>query len=443
MAPPEGAVIDTPRVMLAVSNATSPDGAALTYTFELYRVEGGGGLTLIESVLDLEEGQGTTSWSLPVDLADGPYSWRTRARDAVQAGPWMASAHFSVLTDVPPAPPAGLVAVPGDGEVTLSWNASVEPDVVGYRLYRGDTAGGPYLAIATTASPMVIDRGLPNGVTVYYVVTALDARFESGHSAEVAATPRALDVMAEVRFDPDRVRGECLVASDDHDDDDNDDDHDDDHDDDDDGGHRSYGKDSQDDDDCPRWIYATVELPAGMDPRGLERGTVRLAGSVHADPAYDRIVDRDGDGVPERKLRFRFGQVAPALRPGANALTLTGSVGGRQVRGSATLSVLDLAVDLWFTPRTLNRSSHGQQVQARLTFRSGVKASAVDAASLRLNDKVPIARVVSRQGERLTVKFDRASVAKVLPVGSHVAVWVTGTVGGVPFVARDVVRVID
>jgi hypothetical protein len=216
--------------------------------------------------------------------------------------------------------------------------------------------------------------------------------------------------VAEVRFDPDRVRGECLV---------------------------------DDDDDCPEWIDATVELPAGIHPQALERDTVRLAGSVAADAAYDRLVDRDGDGVLERKLRFRFARVAPGLRLGANTLTLTGRAGEREVRGTATLTVLDLAVELYFTPRTLNRRSHGQQVQGRLTFLSRIPASLVDAASLRLNDTVPIARVVSSQGERLTLKFDRDAVAKVLPVGSKVAVWVTGTVGGVPFVARDVVRVIE
>jgi hypothetical protein len=356
----------------------------------------------------------------------------------------MASAHFSVDADVAPAPPMGLTAVPGDGEVTLSWDASGEPDVVGYRVYRGETAGGPYVPAAATASPGAIDRGLANGTTVYYVVTALDARFESGHSAEVAATPRALDLLAEVRFDPDRVRGECLVASghdgDDDDDDDDDDDHDD-HDDLDD--RRSHSDDAPDDDDCPRWIYATVELPAGVRPDELVRETVLLAGSVRADAGYDRVADRDGDGVPERKLRFRFAQLAPALRPGANTLTLTGRAAGRNVYGGATLAVDDLDVDLWFTPRTLNRRSNGQQVQARLTFRSGVTSAAVDIASLRLNDTVPIARVLSRQGDRLTVKFDRASVAALLPVGSQVPVWVTGTSGGVPFIARDVVRVIE
>jgi hypothetical protein len=444
IAPPEGAVLDAARVMLVVANAASPENLTLTYEFELFRVNGAG-LTLVTAIRDVTEGQPNTSWIPPVDLEAGSYSWRSRARDTHRAGPWMESAHFSVLTDVPPAPPTGLAAVPGDGQVTLAWDAHTELDVVGYRVYHAEMAGGPHTFVGATTMPAFVDRGRTNGVTAYYVVTATDARFESERSAEVAATPRALELVAQVRFRPDPVAGECLVRGDD-----------DDHDDDDDGHHHYTGGDHDDDDSdhdddddgpsghdgCPSWIYATAELPPGHDPVSIDRGTVRLAGAITPDPGYSRIVDVDGDGLRERELRFRFDQIAPRLHTGTNTLGLSGRAGGLPFQGTAALTVLDLDVELWFTPRTLSRRSSGQPVQARITFRSGVRAGDVKTSSIRLNDAVPIARVVAVQDSRLTVKFDREAVAPVLPTGS-VPVWVTGSVKGLPFVARDMIRVID
>jgi hypothetical protein len=446
IAPPEGAVLDAARVTLVVANATSPESPTLTYAFDLFRVDGAG-LTLVASIRDVSEGQPNTSWSPPVELGDGSYSWRSRASDSHQPGPWMESAHFSILTDVPPAPPTGLAAVPGDGHVTLAWGVNAEPDVTGYRVHRAETAGGPYTFVSAATTPVFVDRDRTNGVTVYYVVTATDARFESGRSAEVAATPRAQEIVVQVRLRPDPVAGECLVRGDDDDHDDDDghhhytgDDHDDDdsdHDDDDDGGG------SSDHDGCPSWIYATAELPSGHDPGSIDRGTVRLAGAITPDPGYGRIVDVDGDGIRERELRFRFDQLAPRLHAGTNTLSLSGRAGGIPFQGTATLTVLDLDVELWFTPRTLSRRSSGQPVQARITFRNGVRARDVKTSAIRLNDAVPIARVVAVQDARLTVKFDREAVSVVLPSGSLVPVWVTGTVKGLPFVARDVILVID
>jgi hypothetical protein len=124
------------RPDLVVSNASSPEGLALTYTFELYRVEAGGPV-LVDQAAGVPEGPSQTTWTPSVDLADGAYSWRARAVDTLpQPGPWMDSAHFTVAVDVAPAPPIGLAATPGDGQVALQWNASPEPDVVGYRVYR-------------------------------------------------------------------------------------------------------------------------------------------------------------------------------------------------------------------------------------------------------------------------------------------------------------------
>jgi hypothetical protein len=354
----------------------------------------------------------------------------------------MATAHFMVLVDVPPAAPSGLTATPGDHRVTLAWSASPEPDVTGYRVYRAATAGGPYELVGATPTPSFLDAGLPNDFTVRYVVTAVDARFESVYSAEVAATPTAPppDVIpAEVRFTPATIDGECLVAE-------CDDDRRDPHDRPDLGVLPRHGDDDDDDDDeeddCPRWIYATIELPGAFNPAAIERGSVRLAGSIRPDTGYGSLVDDDRDGLRELKLRFAFRDVRGRLTVGSNVLRITGRVAGTEFRGDGTVLVTALEADLWFTPRTLNGKSQADPVQARLTFHADATACDVSLTSLRLNDTVHVQRKVSCQGSRITVKFDRAAVIAVLPVGDHVEVRVTGTIHGLAFTARDFIRVI-
>ena len=322
----------------------------------------------------------------------------------------MPSARFRVTLDAPPAPPTGLHATPGDASVHLTWNASPEPDLTGYRVHRSTVAGGPYTPIASPSAPVHDDAGLANGVTVYYVVTARDAHSESAYSAEVAATPVAGVLPAEVRYTPASIRGECIVRVD----------------------HT-----------CPDWVYATAELPAGYDPSTIVVATVRLGGSVAPDPAHHPLVDSDQDGLPELQLRFPFAQARTLLTVGVNTISLSGSAGGKDFLGHGTLSASALDVKLRMTPRTLNRSSLGQVVQGRLDFIDPVYAADVATASLRLNETVPIERVVSSNGLRLTVKFDRDAVVAILPLGDEVEVRVSGTVGGVPFLAVDHIRVIQ
>jgi hypothetical protein len=47
---------------------------------------------------------------------------------------------------------------------------------------------------------------------------------------------------------------------------------------------------------CTEWLYATIEPPPGQDPAAIDPASVVLAGVVPADPAYEALVDRDGDG---------------------------------------------------------------------------------------------------------------------------------------------------
>lgn len=93
------------------------------------------------------------------------------------------------VTPTAPGAPAGLTATAQDAQVSLSWAASAS--TTGYKLKRGTVTGGPYVQIATPATPAFLDTGRINGTTYYYVVSATNAAGDSADSSEVAATPKA------------------------------------------------------------------------------------------------------------------------------------------------------------------------------------------------------------------------------------------------------------
>jgi fibronectin type 3 domain-containing protein len=91
-------------------------------------------------------------------------------------------------SDDPPAAPAQLSAVAGDAQVSLGWLES--SGATTYNLYWSTTAGVTRLSgtkIEAVASPYV-QSGLTNGLTYYYVVTAVNGDGESVPSAEASAT---------------------------------------------------------------------------------------------------------------------------------------------------------------------------------------------------------------------------------------------------------------
>jgi alpha-tubulin suppressor-like RCC1 family protein len=99
-----------------------------------------------------------------------------------------------------PAAPTGVAATPGNGQVTVSWNAV--PGATSYNLYVATATGVQevptglpgYTIQRSVTSPYVLG-GLTNGTPYYMVVTAVNGvatlGSESAVSAEVSATPTA------------------------------------------------------------------------------------------------------------------------------------------------------------------------------------------------------------------------------------------------------------
>ena len=130
--------------------------------------------------------------SLPTTLTDGQTTSFTVTFKPATSG--TASATLSFSGDAGNSPTAqGLI---GNGvaatqhSVALSWDASSGSGVVGYNVYRGGVAGGPYSKInsALEASAAYTDNSVAAGKTYYYVTTAVDGSGnESGYSNQAQA----------------------------------------------------------------------------------------------------------------------------------------------------------------------------------------------------------------------------------------------------------------
>ena len=73
-----------------------------------------------------------------------------------------------VVSTTPPDAPTGLAAIPGDGQVELSWDASSGAD--SYNVKRSNSAGGSYSVVGSPTTNSFLDTTVSNGITYHYVV---------------------------------------------------------------------------------------------------------------------------------------------------------------------------------------------------------------------------------------------------------------------------------
>lgn len=98
----------------------------------------------------------------------------------------------------PPAAPQGLVAIPGECSVELSWTPNGEPDLVGYEVLRS-TAAGPFVRVnpVLVGSAAYVDEAVVNGELYDYAVVAVDlAGNESPASFPADAMPNGVGLCA-------------------------------------------------------------------------------------------------------------------------------------------------------------------------------------------------------------------------------------------------------
>ncbi len=125
-------------------------------------------------------GTSSTGFSLtPVEQYLAPLNFTARANDND-----LGAFQFGSV----PATPSGLVATPGQNQISLAWNPV--SGATSYNLYRSTTPGGEGATPFKTglSSPSFTDPGLVPGTNYYYQVTAVGATDQSSPSSEATAT---------------------------------------------------------------------------------------------------------------------------------------------------------------------------------------------------------------------------------------------------------------
>jgi len=101
----------------------------------------------------------------------------------------------NVMPVSPPSAPSSLAASSSGAGITVSWAANSEGNVVGYRIYRSDSANGTYAMLSSemVTSLRHTDVTAPAGQASYYRVTAVDA---NGNESAYAAASGSRDADA-------------------------------------------------------------------------------------------------------------------------------------------------------------------------------------------------------------------------------------------------------
>lgn len=159
------------RLMLSVSGDTVIAGWPIFSPATFGYVVSWDGGDLWTSERAAEVGTSTGSPSLAADENGTFYSAFYRTGFDASFAIW----------DGPPGPPSITGIARGTNSLTVSWSASPEGDVMGYRLFR--SSDGVTYEVAGTFGPTVrqsTDSGLTNG-TYWYRVSSFDSRGTSSH----------------------------------------------------------------------------------------------------------------------------------------------------------------------------------------------------------------------------------------------------------------------
>jgi fibronectin type 3 domain-containing protein len=170
--------------------APASDGGAPITSYKIYRGTRSNSLSYYASV----EGSLLTYLDTAVTLSK-KYYYQVSAVNVVGEGSRSSVVSCVYIGGPPtlPTAPQNLVAMPGNGQVTLTWSAPSSDGgspITAYYIYRGLSSGSEtYLTQVSGSTLAYTNTGLTNGVAYYYRVTAVNSVGEGPASNEVSATP--------------------------------------------------------------------------------------------------------------------------------------------------------------------------------------------------------------------------------------------------------------
>jgi hypothetical protein len=186
------------RIARIESITTTPSDSGIDFSYQA--ADTWGGRKLLRSDTDWipftpgkDFGESLKARYIQVRVELYPDGTRTKS-------PLLSSLKVVYEPNLPPVPPAGLVATPGNGKVTLTWRTVNDLNVKGYIVFYG-TSPHNYLGTSSARGDSPIDAGssttleiggLENGSLYYFAVAAYDTsdpRQQSQFSAEISARP--------------------------------------------------------------------------------------------------------------------------------------------------------------------------------------------------------------------------------------------------------------
>jgi autotransporter-associated beta strand protein len=111
---------------------------------------------------------------------------------------------------MPPSPPGGLTATPGNTQITLTWPAV--SGATGYDILRSTVNGGPYTLVGSGSGVSFTNQNLTNGTPYYYVVESTNAAGPGTASVQAMATPSASYCVAPGNLTATAGNGEIALS---------------------------------------------------------------------------------------------------------------------------------------------------------------------------------------------------------------------------------------
>ena len=185
-------ILPATSVALSLTAGSTPTelGSALTFTATVTGASPTGNVAFYAgaTLLGTSALNGSFQASFTTsDLVVGDYNITAQyAGNGTNAASTSAALAIQVTSIFAP-PPINVFAAPGNNSVVLTWTVSA--GATGYRVKRSLTDGGPYTLIGSPSVANYSDIAATNGVTYYYVVSALNGAGESRNSAQVSAVP--------------------------------------------------------------------------------------------------------------------------------------------------------------------------------------------------------------------------------------------------------------